>query len=43
MFEAPYPCRTTVGAPLVAGNIEIEIVAARTPRQYANDQSLYRA
>ena len=43
MFEAPYPCRTTVGAPLVAGNIEIEIVAARTARQYANDQSLYRA
>ena len=33
MFDAPYPCRTTVGAPLVAGDIEIEIVAARCPRR----------
>ena len=33
MFEAPYPCRTTVGAPLVAGDIEIEIVAASNPRR----------
>ena len=33
MFEAPYPCRTTVGAPLVAGGIEIEIVAASSPRR----------
>ena len=33
MFDAPYPCRTTVGAPLVAGDIEIEIVAASTPRR----------
>ena len=33
MFEAPYPCRTTVGAPLVAGDIEIEIVAASSPRR----------
>ena len=33
MFDAPYPCRTTVGAPLVAGDIEIEIVAASCPRR----------
>ncbi len=33
VFDAPYPCRTTVGAPLVAGNIEIEIIAAATPRR----------
>ena len=33
MFDAPYPCRTTVGAPLVAGDIEIEIVAATSPRR----------
>ena len=33
MFDAPYPCRTTVGAPLVAGKIEVEIIAARTPRR----------
>ena len=33
MFDAPYPCRTTVGAPLVAGDIEIEIVAANSPRR----------
>ena len=33
MFDAPYPCRTTVGAPLVAGYIEIEIVAASSPRR----------
>ena len=33
MFDAPYPCRTTVGAPLVAGDIEIEIVAASSPRR----------
>ena len=33
VFESPYPCRTTVGAPLVVGNIEIEIVAAATPRR----------
>jgi 2-iminobutanoate/2-iminopropanoate deaminase len=33
MFEAPHPCRTTVGAPLVAGDIEIEIVAASSPRR----------
>ena len=32
-FEAPYPCRTTVGAPLVVGNIEVEIVAASEPRR----------
>ena len=33
MFDAPYPCRTTVGAPLVAGDIEIEIVAASSVRR----------
>ena len=33
MFDAPSPCRTTVGAPLVAGDIEIEIVAASNPRR----------
>ena len=32
-FEAPYPCRTTVGAALVVGKIEIEIVAATIPRR----------
>jgi 2-iminobutanoate/2-iminopropanoate deaminase len=34
-FSAPYPCRTTVGAPLVAGLIELEFQAARTPRSAA--------
>ena len=34
VFEAPYPCRTTVGAPLVVGDIEVEIIAASTPRRY---------
>lgn len=33
VFQAPYPCRTTVGAPLVVGKIEIEIVAASTARR----------
>lgn len=33
IFEAPYPCRTTVGAPLVVGEIEVEITAASTPRR----------
>lgn len=33
MFEAPYPCRTTVGAPLVVGKIEVEIIAASTSRR----------
>ena len=33
VFQAPYPCRTTVGAPLVAGNIEVEIIAASTARR----------
>jgi enamine deaminase RidA (YjgF/YER057c/UK114 family) len=32
-FEAPYPCRTTVGAPLVVGRIEVEMVAALEPRR----------
>lgn len=34
-FTAPYPLRTTVGAPLVVGRIELEIVATRTPRAAA--------
>ena len=33
MFDTPYPCRATVGAPLVAGDIEIEIGAASSPRR----------
>ncbi len=33
IFEPPYPCRTTVGAPLVVGDIEVEITAAATPRR----------
>ena len=33
VFDPPYPCRTTVGAPLVVGDIEIEIIAAATPRR----------
>lgn len=33
VFDAPYPCRTTVGAPLVVGLIEIEITAATQPRR----------
>ena len=33
VFESPYPCRTTVGAPLVVGDIEVEITAAVTPRR----------
>ena len=33
VFDAPYPCRTTVGAPLVVGEIEIEIIAASIPRK----------
>ena len=28
VFEAPYPCRTTVGANLVVGLIEVEMIAA---------------
>ncbi|KHK61550.2 RidA family protein [Pseudomonas frederiksbergensis] len=35
-FNQPYPCRTTVGAPLVAGRIEIEIVASKSSRLRAN-------
>lgn len=31
-FQEPYPCRTTVGAPLVAGAIEVDIVASRESR-----------
>ncbi|MAW70838.1 MAG: reactive intermediate/imine deaminase [Acidimicrobiaceae bacterium] len=33
VFDSPYPCRTTVGAPLVVGDIEVEITAASTPRR----------
>ncbi|MGI4814148.1 MAG: RidA family protein [Janthinobacterium lividum] len=34
-FSAPYPCRTTVGANLVIGEIELEFVASRTARAAA--------
>lgn len=34
-FSAPYPCRTTVGAPLVVGLIEVEMTVARTARRDA--------
>ena len=33
VFDPPYPCRTTVGAPLIVGLIEIEITAATQPRR----------
>ena len=33
VFDAPYPCRTTVGAPLIVGKIEIELTAATEPRR----------
>jgi 2-iminobutanoate/2-iminopropanoate deaminase len=33
VFDAPYPCRTTTGAPLVIGDIEVEIMAALEPRR----------
>ncbi len=33
VLAAPYPCRTTVGAPLVVGLIELDLVAARQPRR----------
>ena len=33
VFDSPYPCRTTVGAPLVVGDSEVEITAASTPRR----------
>jgi 2-iminobutanoate/2-iminopropanoate deaminase len=32
-FEAPYPCRTTVGSPLVLGKIEVDMVAALEARR----------
>jgi 2-iminobutanoate/2-iminopropanoate deaminase len=32
-FQPPYPCRTTVGAQLVIGLIEVEMVAALEPRR----------
>lgn len=34
-FRAPYPCRTTVGSPLVVGLIEVEMTVARTARRDA--------
>ncbi|WP_157763910.1 RidA family protein [Paraburkholderia aromaticivorans] len=34
-FTAPYPCRTTVGANLVVGEIELEFIAAKTTRASA--------
>lgn len=33
VFEAPYPCRTTVTAPPVFGLIEVELIAALEPRR----------
>ncbi len=33
VFDPPYPCRTTTGAPLVVGDIEVEITAALEPRR----------
>ncbi len=33
VFDAPYPCRTTTGAPLVVGDIELEIMASIEPRR----------
>ena len=33
VFEPPYPCRTTTGAPLVVGDLEVEIVASIEPRR----------
>ena len=33
VFDAPYPCRNTVGAALVADKIEVEIIAATTARR----------
>ncbi len=32
VFDPPYPCRTTVGASLVVGLIEVEITASVHPR-----------
>jgi 2-iminobutanoate/2-iminopropanoate deaminase len=34
-FNKPYPCRTSVGAPLVVGEIEVDIVAHRSSRMAA--------
>lgn len=33
VFDAPYPCRTTTGAPLIVGDIEVEITASIEPRR----------
>ena len=32
VFDAPYPCRKTVGGTVVAGKTEAEIIAATTAR-----------
>ena len=32
-FSDPYPCRTSVGGPLVAGIIELDLWASREPRR----------
>jgi 2-iminobutanoate/2-iminopropanoate deaminase len=31
-FDDPFPVRTTVGAPLVAGLLEVDFIAAKEPR-----------
>jgi len=31
-FRPPFPCRTSVGSPLIAGRIEVEMVAHRSSR-----------
>ena len=33
IFDAPYPCRTTVTAPPVFGLIEVELIASLEPRR----------
>lgn len=39
VFDAPYPCRTTVGACLVVGLIEVEMIAALEPRRGSGSAS----
>lgn len=34
-FKPPYPCRTSVGASLIAGRIEVEMIAHRSSRMEA--------
>lgn len=38
-FRAPHPCRTTVGAPLVAGIVELDFTLARTSRVLVGDDT----